>query len=204
MKPGDTALNRENLMDEDTVLSVCAGLVVIDRRTGMRLVHYTTQDYLEQILPQRSPDAAMQITMTCLTYLSFSLLHPDYADKSFSKYATWYWMAHAPDTSIRPSISPSITGCTEWEKPQIHRSSRDLLTSPVWMTAAFNLDKICRHLVDILSGDPDRNNDILVVVARLVLFLNYPHSSQKRFLAFAENDAQVLLNLLQTVSPAGP
>ncbi|KAF8184577.1 hypothetical protein K438DRAFT_1598307 [Mycena galopus ATCC 62051] len=143
VKPGDKALNPENLMDEETVLSVCAGLVAISPQDDViRLVHYTMQTYLERIQPQNFPDAPLQISMTCLTCLSFNFLHPNHKDESFLRYATGHWIAHTPDKSIRPSISWSITSCTEWVQPRIPESSQDFQTSPVWMTEIFNLDEI--------------------------------------------------------------
>ncbi|KAK3167680.1 hypothetical protein OEA41_010807 [Lepraria neglecta] len=46
----DTRELDETVPDEDIVISVCAGLVTIDQETDdIRLVHYTTQEYLERL-----------------------------------------------------------------------------------------------------------------------------------------------------------
>jgi hypothetical protein len=42
VKPDDKALNWENLIDDDTMLSVCAGLVEINKKDStVRLIHYS-------------------------------------------------------------------------------------------------------------------------------------------------------------------
>lgn len=72
--PGDEFLHEDALPDEDLLVSVCAGLVVIDQQKSIiRLVHYTTQDYLERTLEARYPHAQRNICATCITYLSFEV-----------------------------------------------------------------------------------------------------------------------------------
>jgi len=45
---GKQELDIDNIPDIDTVVSMCSGLVVVDGVSDIvRLVHYTTQDYLE-------------------------------------------------------------------------------------------------------------------------------------------------------------
>ncbi|KIM95293.1 hypothetical protein OIDMADRAFT_34064 [Oidiodendron maius Zn] len=46
---GDYELDEENLPQLEDMVSVCAGLVTIDEKSGIvRLVHYTTQEYFER------------------------------------------------------------------------------------------------------------------------------------------------------------
>ncbi|KAJ7080065.1 hypothetical protein C8R44DRAFT_722830, partial [Mycena epipterygia] len=72
VEEGATKLNAENLLDTETILSVCAGLVIINEEDNkVRLIHYTIQDYLEQIQDQEFPRAHSEITATCITYLLF-------------------------------------------------------------------------------------------------------------------------------------
>lgn len=72
VEPGETSLDEDNLPDLDDVVSVCAGLVIIDDESGIiRLVHYTTQDYFERRKQKWLPDAENEIAQTCNTYLSF-------------------------------------------------------------------------------------------------------------------------------------
>jgi ankyrin repeat protein len=74
VEPGETELDPENKPDVDDIVSVCAGLVVVDQESAIiRLVHYTTQEYFERISSRLSPDRELGIAKTCLTYLSFSV-----------------------------------------------------------------------------------------------------------------------------------
>ncbi|KAJ7137982.1 hypothetical protein C8R44DRAFT_606821, partial [Mycena epipterygia] len=67
-----TKLDPDNLLDIDTILSVCAGLVMVNEEDNLvRLIHYTTQVYLDGIQPREFPQAQTEITMACITYISF-------------------------------------------------------------------------------------------------------------------------------------
>jgi ankyrin repeat protein len=69
---GDENFDPENIPDVEDVLSVCAGLVTVDEESQIiRLVHYTTQEYLEGIRESWHPRAQQEIASTCLTYLCF-------------------------------------------------------------------------------------------------------------------------------------
>jgi ankyrin repeat protein len=74
VEPGEAELDPENKPDVDDIVSVCAGLVVVDQKGAIiRLVHYTTQEYFERISSRLNPDGQLEIAQTCLTYLSFSI-----------------------------------------------------------------------------------------------------------------------------------
>ncbi|RSL80077.1 hypothetical protein CEP51_006860 [Fusarium floridanum] len=65
-------LDEENLPDIQGTVSACCGLVTIDNESNIiRLVHYTTQEYFERTQAKWFPNAEAEITMVCLTYLSF-------------------------------------------------------------------------------------------------------------------------------------
>ena len=71
---GEPALDEDNLPETGDMICVCAGLVTINEENNIiRLVHYTTQEYFTQILPSWIPSAQTDITMACLTYLSFDV-----------------------------------------------------------------------------------------------------------------------------------
>ena len=73
VEPNEAGLDPENIPDVEDLLSVCAGLVVVDQESAViRLVHYTTQEYFERIRDVWNPGAQLHIASTCLTYLSFS------------------------------------------------------------------------------------------------------------------------------------
>jgi len=66
IKPDMKTLDDGDLTDIDDLISLCAGIVTIDPQSGIvRLVHYTTQGYLEKKLMDRKVD----IARGCLIYL---------------------------------------------------------------------------------------------------------------------------------------
>ena len=123
--PGDADLDRENVPDIDDLVTVCAGLVVVDPESGIiRLVHYTTQDYLERIGTEWNPDAQLNIARTCLTYLSFDTFKSggcssaeDFEERlrqnEFLNYAAKHWGEHTvtvqDDLNIREMASSFLT-----------------------------------------------------------------------------------------------
>ncbi|KAJ7136752.1 ankyrin repeat-containing domain protein [Mycena epipterygia] len=73
IEPDTTTLNVDSLVDINIVLSVCAGLIIVDQTMSVvRLIHYTAQQYFDTIQAIQFPDAHTEITSKCLTYLSFT------------------------------------------------------------------------------------------------------------------------------------
>ena len=69
--PESTEIDAEVIIDEALLLSVCLGLVTVDRESQIiRLIHYTTQEYLQRTCLQHFPDFQENITSTCLDYIS--------------------------------------------------------------------------------------------------------------------------------------
>jgi ankyrin repeat protein len=103
---GDEELDVENFLDIEDIISVCAGLVIVDKRCNVvRFVHYTTQEYFERILRHLNPLAQQQIAQTCLTYLSFNTFlagtcpsDEDFRSRTerylFLDYAARHWVYH--------------------------------------------------------------------------------------------------------------
>ena len=72
IEEGASELDKENVPELDEIVNVCAGLVTVDEDSKViRLVHYTTQEFFEHILPNWNPNAQIAITKACITYLSF-------------------------------------------------------------------------------------------------------------------------------------
>lgn len=100
-------LDPENISDIEDILSVCGGLVIIDLESNIvRLVHYTTQEYLESIRPERFPFAQQDVCASCITYLCYDTFLDGYCmnNKNFEAriqqnslldYAARYWGIHA-------------------------------------------------------------------------------------------------------------
>ena len=72
VRPDDTHFESDGIEDPDHILAVCGGLVVIDSTSHhVRLIHYTTQEYLDRARAIRFPRSDLNITRTCLMYLKF-------------------------------------------------------------------------------------------------------------------------------------
>jgi hypothetical protein len=106
IEPGDKALDNDNIYDVEDVISVCAGLVTVDKeRDIVRLVHYTTQEYFEHVRLKWNPGAQEVIAVACLTYLSFDTFRSGsctddeafeqrLAKNAFFDYSAHYWSEH--------------------------------------------------------------------------------------------------------------
>jgi hypothetical protein len=58
VEPGQKELDKECLIDEDDIVSVCAGLVMIDQGRGViHFVHQTVQEYLQSVQTDQFPIA---------------------------------------------------------------------------------------------------------------------------------------------------
>ncbi|KAF5974131.1 ankyrin repeat domain-containing protein [Fusarium coicis] len=103
-------LDKENLPEEDELVCACAGLVAVDKASGIiRLVHYTAQDFFKTQL-QVFPGDELGITRICLKYFSFEgLSGPCGSDKEyesrlrsnpFYSYAARNWGHHARNSDM--------------------------------------------------------------------------------------------------------
>ena len=107
-EPGDTSLDTDGVSDSSLVLSVCAGIVTFEPESRIvGLVHYTAQEYLARRGPDIFPDAQREITLICLTALSFQAARNHYYEEEtnqgnvhlqLSRYAVPYWADHMRDS----------------------------------------------------------------------------------------------------------
>ena len=107
IEAGEVELDPENIADVEDLVSVCAGLVIVDPESAViRLVHYTTQEYFERIRNIWNPSAQLDIATKCLTYLSFGAFRSGSCsnDREFEErlrqnqfldYAAKHWGYHA-------------------------------------------------------------------------------------------------------------
>ncbi|KAF2798744.1 ankyrin, partial [Melanomma pulvis-pyrius CBS 109.77] len=74
IRPHTKWLDADYLPSAHVLRSVCAGLVTVDEDSDIiRLVHYTTQQYLEKTWTSWFPNAQIDITNACVTYLLFDV-----------------------------------------------------------------------------------------------------------------------------------
>ena len=94
-----------DLTDESILMSVCMGIVTVDPESNIiRLVHYTTQEYIERIRETQFPEAQTNIAKTCITYLAFPLFGKPCVNREsmkertqrykLSRYAAQFWALH--------------------------------------------------------------------------------------------------------------
>jgi len=103
----ESELDEDNLPEVEDMVSVCAGLVIVDKESDIiRLVHYTTQEYFEQTQDHWFPNSVVEVTTICVTYLSFSVFESGFCqtDSEFEDrlrlnplydYAAHNWGIHA-------------------------------------------------------------------------------------------------------------
>lgn len=120
ISPESRTFDEESLLPSEILISVCAGIVMIDHESDIiRLAHYTTKEYLEESNKIHFPDAHATIADICIIYLSivkesprltstlqvyeFLEMHPLY------DYAARYWGIHAHGR-VEETIRNSILG----------------------------------------------------------------------------------------------
>ncbi|KAJ7432121.1 ankyrin repeat-containing domain protein [Mycena galericulata] len=141
IEPESKILDADNVTDITTIISICAGLIAVDEAASVvRLIHYTTQDYLNS-LPQFS-HAQTTILSSCLTYLfydEFQILPPLYnsderenlfASHPFLDYAQ-YCLLHAcgqPEHDLQDKIIIFLEQAKKWSEFWGSESSLNLQT----------------------------------------------------------------------------
>ncbi|KAJ7016332.1 hypothetical protein C8F04DRAFT_1202503 [Mycena alexandri] len=171
IKPGARSIDEDYLLDIETVLAVCAGLVTVDKESSVvRLVHYTTQEYLDKIQAEKFPDAQTEMTHTLLTFLTLD----GYPDTSWdfedlpplAEYSQ-YCIAHAAgqaEVQLREILLKFLDWAFQWvnrmnpgyqarkwdSKPWNY-FPRPSEPSALWIAAAANLVETTRFL---LTGAP--------------------------------------------------
>jgi hypothetical protein len=98
------------------VVSICAGLLTVDKETGIVCsIYYTTQEYFEQTQEKWFPNTETDITAICVTYLLFDTFETGFCptDKEFEArlqsnalydYSVRNWGHHARIASIRKQL----------------------------------------------------------------------------------------------------
>lgn len=122
IRPGDTDLDKEFVMEGSSMSAVCAGLIIVDQRTSMvTLVHYTAKHYSEQIRSVSFPNFHASITMSCATYLTLGRAQRCQYLADSSKFSS-------------SRLCRSVHGGIRTPKPRRHLGTlnfRDYMSSPV-------------------------------------------------------------------------
>ncbi|KAK0480427.1 ankyrin repeat-containing domain protein [Armillaria luteobubalina] len=155
IEPRTKELNRANTTDEDILLSICAGLViivVIDHQRYFKFVH-DTQEYFTSQQDKLFPRIHVDFTCICLAHMSFNdnpLKYP------FSWYSLFYWDFHARKCSGSTTVN-EILAFLDDKPTQMENITQPFQEPYAHYTfdAAFFTDVL--HAVKLLLADPGVN-----------------------------------------------
>ncbi|RYP64313.1 hypothetical protein DL771_008815 [Monosporascus sp. 5C6A] len=140
VEKGQPQLDEENIPQIEDIISVCAGLVTVDKGSEIiRLIHYTAQEYFQRTQKDWFPNAEIEIATICATYLSFNVFETGFCenDESFERrlssnplydYAAHNWGVHAS------KISTDCQDIIEFLKnaTKVEASSQTLMAVKRW------------------------------------------------------------------------
>jgi hypothetical protein len=106
IQPGENRLDEDWLPSTDTISDAGVGLVTVDEEgDAIRFSHVSAWAYLNRVKYERFPKAQLEITQTCLAYLSLEpfasgpCLETKIRDRTleypFALYAAEFWLRHA-------------------------------------------------------------------------------------------------------------
>jgi ankyrin repeat protein len=177
VEPEETEIDPDNVPDIEDIVSVCAGLVVVDQESALiRLVHYTTQEFFERTGNELVTNSQLDITRTCLAYLCFDAFQSGSctADKEYEKrlqehhfldYAAKYWGEHARavEDDVAGQVcmflySTSLSCAVQVLRVPVYKSrgysGNHPTTTPLHELAHFGLAAIAGQLASAPSGLP--------------------------------------------------
>ncbi|PUU84196.1 hypothetical protein B9Z19DRAFT_1037785 [Tuber borchii] len=141
---GSRDLNPERIPSLETLLSICSGLIAIDRQTSaVRLIHPTLWEYLHA-RPELFGPAHSIMAETCLTYLNFraikdispTLSAPPHSTP-FLNYSSLYWGVHARRDTSKEVLSLALQLFSQVDN---HISTRLLLADLISRTGRRSRD----------------------------------------------------------------
>jgi hypothetical protein len=106
-----TRIEEDDLISQDILVSVCAGIVTVDKESNViRLVHYTAQEYLLKHRSTHFPNGERDAANACLTYFSFDNFRNGYCEtdealesllkeNALLDYAARHWADHAREVT---------------------------------------------------------------------------------------------------------
>jgi ankyrin repeat protein len=152
---------KENLPDIDDVVSVCGGLVAVDKDINIvRLVHKSTKEYFDKSKDTWFPDADNKMAHLCLIYSSILDQNANLSQKDdlpFSQYVKCNWIHHARLATEKESalLSATSTAGTDTNR---HSSSINSI-------AHLSLTRLAMqfHQIEFAVVDPCHSRDVATV-----------------------------------------
>jgi hypothetical protein len=157
--PGSTELDEMRLTHEKRLISVCAGIVTIDREGNIiRLVHFTAQEYFQRIRGKQFPDAQTSIATTCLTYLALDAFKDgpckdqDSIQKRLKKYefgcyVAQFWAFHARKAETSSGVQKATLVFLADEKKRNSLLQMKTYINSSWGDISFIEGQTLLHLV---------------------------------------------------------
>lgn len=174
VEPGDNTLDDDNIPNEEVLVSVCAGIVLVQQESDtIGLAHYTTQEYFERRGAEHFPSARQEILRSCLTYLMFDEFNSGpcktdeemenrLEDRPLLEYAAKHWGDHARgqleeseekfilnflSQDLKVSSSNQIR-CLRAGNFENYTQYYPRSVSALWVTSYFGLCRIARLQLD--------------------------------------------------------
>ena len=157
--PESTDIDDEAVTNEEFLISVCAGLVTIDKQGDViRLVHYTTQQYFERIRESKFPNAQACIATACLTYLAFDVFKdgPCKHENSirerlkkyeFSRYVAQFWAFHAREAETSSAVQKAALVFLADEMKRNSMLQMKEYVGSSWGNISFNKGQTLLHVI---------------------------------------------------------
>ncbi|KAJ7327647.1 ankyrin repeat-containing domain protein, partial [Mycena albidolilacea] len=177
IEPGDNQLDVDNMLDIDTILSACAGLILLDEEYSIvRLVHYTTQEYWDRVQAPQFPDAQTNVTPVCSLSWHLTNIYRDERDQPTLFNYCQYTLVHAagkPEEDLRKEIIEFLTHAVmwgtldKWNRPWKSSAPWDFedwpqKTAPLWIAAAANLFNTADYLMKNSSLTGSNHGAVIV------------------------------------------
>jgi ankyrin repeat protein len=189
VESGDSELHIDGIPYIEDIVSVCAGLVTVDKESNIiRLVHYTAEQYFEQTQEYWFPHAEINITTTCITYLSFDVFDRGFCQtddefeerlrsNQFFKYAVRNWGHHARKASTTSQTLSQAVVDFLMSEAKVNVLSQGLFAikydsshsdysqqvprkmTGLHLTAYFRLEAVVKLLLETGKADADLKDD---------------------------------------------
>lgn len=154
---GMVELDDTNISEIEHIVSVCAGLVTVDKESDIvRLVHYTTQEFLNRRYKDWFPDAESNIADVCTTYLSFDVFE--------SGSCAW-----AKDYQVRRKTYPLYEYASQEWGHHLRRSGITLMEMPLFLRSEAKSSASAQAMLEFDSYEQSRRTRGIHLAARFGL-----------------------------------
>ena len=163
--PHDDDFDEDAVIHAESLVDVCAGLVVIDSYTKViQYVHYTTQEFFHSAKRKLFPESPLNVVTTCLTFLLFKEATKD-AMATLYNYIADNWGHYARESPETAELVSKIVTFLQDESRLQHSvrhmtgapspSAQSVLMSGLHLAAKFDL---AMTVAELLSSDPSSIN----------------------------------------------